>query len=81
VFISGEDTILDEPANPRKHDAMAAAEYLCAYIEEAFQMGTAFMNPKPTRPVAASLSVRDGTDQKGTRDDSEYVHLGPGAAA
>lgn len=81
--IAGEEVILDEPANPRKHDCMAAVEYLCEYIEQQFEAGTAFVAPenqvnqgsgsyKAAQALKASFAKQQG---------GSYVHLGPGAAA
>lgn len=42
----GTVQIMDEPANPRKYDVMAALEYLLAYLEGPFTMGVAYQPPE-----------------------------------
>lgn len=82
MYVKGEETIFDEPANPRKHDAMAALEYLCAYIEECFTVGTAYVEPE-TYGARGSAAYRKAMSllQKHREKHGSYVHLGPGAAA
>jgi hypothetical protein len=82
LFIGGEDTILDEPANPRKHDVMAALEYLVAYLEQAFAVGMAYVPPE-TYQSRGSKAYRKALQiiRKEHEKHGGYVHLGPGAAA
>jgi len=83
LFVGGEETIMDEPANPRKHDAMAALEYLVAFVETAFATGTAFVDPSVYRGHGSPAYKRAMQILKKYNEKShgEYVHLGPGAAA
>lgn len=82
MFIGGEDTILDEPANPRKHDVMAALEYLVTYLEQAFQTGMAYVPPE-TYQSRGSKAYRKALQiiRKEHEKHGGYIHLGPGAAA
>lgn len=83
LFIGGEDTILDEPANPRKHDCMAALEYLCSYLEPQFATGCAYMHPEVYSNKGSKAYKRAMEIIKKYNDKTfgEYTHLGPGAAA
>lgn len=83
--IYGVETIMDEPANPRKHDCMAALEYLCAYLMDAFQANTAYQAPAVLTDgesdiyrFAKEILKQQGLD---VGIDQSYVHLGPGASA
>lgn len=83
VTHNGIETILDEPANPRVHDCMAALEYLVGYVWELMRNGGAWVDPdvynhqgSPAYQYAQKW-IRD--QQREERKD--YVHLGPGAAA
>lgn len=79
--IAGEKEImLDEPANPRKHDAMAALEYLVAYLAPFLQQGTAYVPPEH-RSAGGSGAYRAAMAMRQRLGESEYVHLGPGVAA
>jgi hypothetical protein len=80
--IGGEETILDEPSNPRKHDCMAALEYLVAHVFPLFEAGTAYAEPTPSS-AGGSAAFRRAQKIKAKQEDSDgnYVHLGPGAAA
>ena len=78
--IGGELQIDDTPANPRKHDCMAALEYLATYMKAAFDARTAYVHPSvyPKRGGVAGW-FKQVTNPQQTRDP--YVHLGPGSAA
>jgi len=82
MFINGEDMILDEPANPRKHDAMAMVEYACAYLETAFASGGAYVHPEVYRSHG-SKAYRKAMEiiAEFNKKQAPYVHLGPGAVA
>jgi hypothetical protein len=75
-------TILDEPANSRKHDAMAALEYLAKYFMDAHAGGIAY-TPPTSYPGEGGyiyrLSQRMLKQQ--TQDIPGYVHLGPRSVA
>jgi hypothetical protein len=81
--INGEMTILDEPANPRKHDCMAALEYLTEHVWQLMQQDGAYVPPQVQisygsgayRAAQAMLNANEKKEYSG------YVHLGPGAAA
>jgi len=82
LYMGGEETILDEPANPRKHDCMAATEYLCAHVNPLFATGTAYTQPSaygaggsPAYQKAQKILEKRRAKEEG------YVHLGPGAVA
>lgn len=74
--------ILDEPANPRKHDVMAALEYLVSYLNPLFRTNSAYVPPSET-PNLGSPAYQHAmqllAEQNKQRGD--YVHLGPGVAA
>ena len=85
MLTAGVTTISDEPANPRKHDCMAALEYGAAYMKDAFKSGLAYV-PREERPTRGSsayqfaqkmLSEQNEFDQK---NGVGYVHLGIGDA-
>lgn len=82
VIIGGSEEIFDEPANPRKHDAMAATEYLCAYLVPLFDAGSAYVEPSMYGGVGSPAYRRAMQIIKKQQDSVEpYVHLGPGAEA
>jgi len=84
LFVGGEDTIMDEPANPRKHDAMASLEYMCAFIDTMFATGSAYVHPDAYRSHGGSPAYRRAMQllkKHAEQASGEYVHLGPGAAA
>lgn len=80
---SDGDIIMDEPINERAKDCMQALEYLCQYVQERFDNGTAYQMPEvvsgrgsPAYQAAMALIKKE--QESGM---SGYVHLGPGAAA
>lgn len=83
LFIGGEDTILDEPMNPRKHDCLASLEYMCAYLEPQFANGTAYIHPEAyaSHGSKAYRRAMEIIKKHGEKKFGEYTHLGPGAAA
>lgn len=83
--IAGLETVMEEPANPRKHDCMAALEYLCSHITDAFRSNTAFAIPVKSPhqsgqvyQFAQSILAQQGLTKK---PDDSYVHLGPGSSS
>lgn len=81
-IVGGVETILDEPANPRIHDAMLSTEYFAAYIVPQFAMGTAYVSPGEWMPKGSPAYYRAMEIlNRQNNSDSEYVHLGPGTAA
>lgn len=75
--------ILDEPANPRKHDCMAALEYLCAYVEPLLNRDEAYVAPEIRTTTGsgafrAAMAMLNAAEKQST---AGYVHLGPGVAA
>lgn len=80
--ITGAETILDEPANPRKHDCMQALEYLCTNVTERFRINMAYVDPSLNSRGGSPAYRRAMSILKKHRDKEEnYVHLGPGALA
>lgn len=82
IDTGGDETILDEPANPRKHDAIAALEYLLAHLDTLFDAGTAYYDaPHATSGGSSAyrMAMKLLAGQK--KREGNYVHLGPGAAA
>ncbi len=78
--------ILDEPANPKKHDCMASLEYGCTFIAQLVDMqGTAYVEPTAYEKQKSPILRRVGELQKKQRDaesgGENYVHLGPGTRA
>jgi len=82
VVIKGTETIQDVPENPRKHDCMAALEYLSSYVLPLFRQGSAYVEPSAyggTGSAAYQRARRILAKQNTTQPD--YVHLGPGRRA
>lgn len=80
--VAGEEQIFDEPANPRKFDCMAAVEYLSEFIEQAFDMGTAYVSPESYQSQGSpAFHAAQKILKKQQQSSGEYVHLGPGVAA
>jgi len=80
---TGMMTPLDDAANERLYDCMAAVEYLSQYISERFRDGTAYVEPERRRgqgSPAAHAAIR--MQEKLHRESGgDYVHFGPGEAA
>ena len=79
--ISGEgiDSVLDEPANPRLFDCMAALEYGAAFLEPMFLVGQAYVDPSmyAGRGSAAYMKAKKILHKQ--REDNEgVVWLGAG---
>lgn len=71
-------TILDEPANPRKHDCMAALEYGVTYLRPLLEAGTAF-RVDATQVSSYPDWVREIQDMN--KNQKRSIHLGPGLNA
>jgi hypothetical protein len=73
------DMMLDEPANPRLFDAMAAVEYLAVYIQQSFMMGTGYVDPSNYGPKGNAV-YRHAQKLMKKRDEAEgnlgVVYLG-----
>ena len=75
--------ILDQPANPRKHDCMASVEYGGTMILSLMDVGVAYTPvadwKRPANPILAEAKkIMDGDK---VSQDNDYVHLGAGARA
>lgn len=82
VYMNGVETILDEPANPRVFDGMAALEYFSAYIQPQFSMQMAYVPPESWKPQGSAAYQRAMQIlNRQNNDEAEYTHLGPGRAA
>lgn len=81
--ITGITTIKDEPANPRKYDAMAALEYLVKYLVDAYAGHMAYVPPTsyPQVGSGAYMYAQRLLKQQDSFPGQSYVHLGPGGAA
>jgi len=83
VLTAGVTTIADEPANPRKHDCMAALEYGATFMKDAFRSGMAYVS-REDRPGGGSSAYKYARklleEQKAFGTSSgpgdNYVHLG-----
>lgn len=78
--MGGMETILDEPANPRVHDLMAALEYLVGRVWPLLEAGEAYHvydesdQPRKLPPwLTAHLAEQ--------RERPKQIHLGPGLSA
>jgi hypothetical protein len=74
------DQVIDEPANPRKFDAMSALEYLASYFfncADPYTDPSAYRSRNPAYQRAQQLLAK--WRNKGEADS--YCHLGPGAHA
>jgi len=80
IMISGELSLLDEPANPRIHDCMAALEYGVTHITMLFATGHAYV-PASAYQSQGSPAYRAAMKLRKKMEQSERqaVHLGPGA--
>jgi len=78
--MGGQETILDEPANPRVHDLMAALEYLVGYVWPLMEAGQAYRECD-NEPAAIELPpfLKAYLDEH--KDKQKTVHLGPGLSA
>lgn len=76
-----DGTIIDEAANPRKFDAMAALEYGVEFLRTPIESGTAFQVYRPdfTQTPDWAKKVLDDTEPNKRR--GQQIHLGPGLAA
>jgi hypothetical protein len=74
----GVDSVLDEPANPRLFDCMAAVEYFAAYIQPMFIMGQAFVEPTlyNNRGSAAYRHAKKIINKQRHQEDADVVTLG-----
>ena len=79
--VGGLDTILDEPANRRKHDCMAALQYGVAELHQRLQVKAAFFGDETgDRPTPAIPDwLQESLDR--ARGKEQSIHLGPGTAA
>lgn len=80
----GLPLILDEPANPKAHDCMAALEYLIAFLELEFARGAGYVTPREQVSTGGSAAYRASQLNlfgRKPEESSEYVHLGAGARA
>jgi len=80
-LLNGEMVVLDEPANPRIHDAMAGVEYLVAYVTPLHEMGIAYIQAEEYRSQGSPAYHAAQRLLKFQNSSSPYVHLGPGAVA
>lgn len=77
---SSLDMVLDEPANPRVFDCMAALEYFAAYIETLFAMNQAYINPEEylNKANKVVLHVRKLLAKSKQKDGADVVYMGGG---
>ena len=80
IIVNGEITIMDEPANPRMHDCMAATEYIVSYL---LPLGVNSYVEPDNYGGTGSTSYRAAKFITKMKEgaNTPYVHLGPGAAA
>jgi hypothetical protein len=74
----GVDSVLDEPANPRLFDCMAAVQYFAAYIQPMFLMGQAYIDPSlyNNRGSAAYKQAMKIMDKQRHQEGADVVTLG-----
>jgi hypothetical protein len=74
----GVDSVLDEPANPRLFDCMAAVEYFAAYIHPMFMMGQAYVDPNlyVNRGSAAYQYAKKIMNKQQQQNGADVVTLG-----
>ena len=78
-LVGGESVLMDEPSNPRKYDAMAAMEYMLAYLEQAFTGGTAYVPPYVyTGGGSDAYRLARAMLRSQSLPGRDFVHLGPG---
>jgi hypothetical protein len=78
----GRQVPMDDAANERVHDCMAALEYLCQYVSERFRDSTAYVEPERAK-TNGSFAYRSAMEiiAKMDKDEGGYVHMGPGGRA
>lgn len=78
--VGGETLILDQPANPRIFDCMAALEYGIAHILPLLFRGEAYQYPHTTSGRGSHVVrfVQDMLRQQEAAEQGGFVHLGPG---
>ena len=82
-FEDGQTMVVDEPSRPRAHDCMAAIEYLCAYLQDMFTAGMAYVPSqvyvgRGSQAYQFAQRIKTG---KAFQPKQDYVHLGAGSAA
>jgi len=80
LLINGSRTIVDEPANPRKFDCMAALQYGVADILPRLQARNAFIMDEPM-PVKSMIPNWLEEALNESRNTSKQIHLGPGTVS
>jgi hypothetical protein len=76
-----DGTILDEPANPRKFDAMAALEYGVEFLHSPVETNTAFRVYKTDLSQTPEWAKKILEDTEPNKNRGKSIHLGPGLAA
>lgn len=75
----GMDSVMDVPANPRLFDCMASVQYFSAYIQQAFAMDTAYVDPSNYAPKGSAAYQRAQAILKKDREKTgNVVYLGAG---
>lgn len=79
----GRAVPMDDPANERVHDCMAALEYLCQYVSERFRDATAYVEPAQARTKGSFAYHSAMAMQKKMQEQEQggYAHMGPGERA
>lgn len=73
------EVILDQPANPRIHDCMAALEYGCTYLYPLMMQGAAYVDPSIGRSTGSRIYQKAvNLLRKFAEEKEDFVHLGPG---
>ena len=81
--INDRMVVVDEAANERDHDCMAALEYLCQYVQDRFEENTAYVDPESVQGARRSGVYQAAMALKSRLNATSggYVHFGPGAHA
>lgn len=81
LIVNGERVVTDDPVNERNMDAMQALEYLCQYVSERFQDKSAYVAPEMGASRGSAAYQACEALKATMNKDSNYSHMGPGAAA
>jgi len=74
------DSVLDEPANPRLYDCMAAMEYAASHLQRLFMQGKAYVSPDVYKGQGSSAyrHVQDIMRKHENQNENGVVCLGAG---
>lgn len=75
-----QDLVLDEPANPRLYDCMAALEYGGHHLDMLFAAGQAYVSPSVYAGMTPVMQHVKKLRAKMEDEQSRHIHLGAGSS-